>query len=204
MPRIILLNGPARSGKDSLANAFVRHAHDQGLKAEVTKFALPLKEKAHALFGFAGKPHDFFENEKDVPQAYLYGKTWRQVYIAVSELLFKPMFGKDIFGRLLVDEIEIIRKIAEVDGETDPDYFLVSDSGFLDEASVVVSRYGAENIILVHLERDGYDFTGDSRGYINLPEVRTLKFNLGEKLSLLHDCTERLFMAAQRSAGVEL
>lgn len=193
--KVILLNGPARSGKDSLAHAFAAYANGRLVTSEVTKFAKPLKESAHRLFGF-DLPHDAFEAVKDVPQDYLHGKTWRQVYIAVSELLFKPLFGADIFGRMLVDEIELLQKISKEDGEDPTDYFLVSDSGFAAEAQAVVDRFGAENVILVRLERDGYTFAGDSRGYIELPCL-TLNLNLGTNLSHLDNCVKVLFANAE-------
>ena len=201
--KVILLNGPARSGKDSLANSFTRLAHDEGLKAEVVKFAGPLKEMVHRAFGLP-EAHDSQESCKDTPLPQLFGKTPRQVYIALSETFMKPMLGTGIFGRLLADEIELLEKIAKEDGEPGADFYLVSDSGFFTEAAVVVDRFGLDNIILVHLERDGYDFTGDSRGYISLPGVRTISFNLGVDLFDLYSCTKTLFAAAQRSAGVEL
>jgi len=195
--KIILINGPARSGKDSLAHAFSRFTHEIGMKSEITKFALPLKEKAHALFGFPSAPHDFFEGEKDVPQTYLFGKTWRQIYIAVSEQLFKPLFGQDIFGKLLCQEIDLLEQIAREDLEPEADFFLVSDSGFAAEARAVVDHFGADNILLVRLARDGYTFAGDSRGYISLPDVRTVEFNLGDRLSNIDKAVSALFLVAQ-------
>jgi hypothetical protein len=195
--KIILINGPARSGKDSLAQAFSRFTHEIGMKSEITKFAQPLKEKAHALFGFPNAPHDFFENCKDVPQEYLFGKTWREIYIAVSEKLFKPLFGADIFGKLLCQEVDLLQKIAREDLEPEADFFLVSDSGFTAEARAVVDHFGADNILLVRLARDGYTFAGDSRGYIELPGVKTKEYNLGPNLSELNDVIARLFISSQ-------
>lgn len=194
--KVILINGPARSGKDSLAHAFVRYVGGQLLKAEVMKFAQPLKEGAHRLFGFPHAKHDAFEDVKDQPQTYLHGKTWRQVYIAVSELLFKPLFGADIYGRMLADEIQVLRTVDASDGEQPTDFYPISDSGFAAEAGAVVDRFGANNVLLVRLTRDGYTFAGDSRGYIELPGVRTVEMNLGKDLCDLDACVERLFRMA--------
>jgi hypothetical protein len=60
----------------------------------------------------------------------------------------------------------------------------------------VVDRFGANNVLLVRLTRDGYTFAGDSRGYIELPGVRTVEMNLGDNLSRLDECVERLFRMA--------
>ena len=191
--RVILLNGPARSGKDSLATAFANHAAKRGKVSEIVKFAGSLKDSAHRLFGFVNVMHDHFEAEKDKPQHYLHGKTWRQIYIAVSELLFKPTFGADIFGRLTRDEMNVLREVNRMDGDPPVDFWLVSDSGFAPEARVLVDSFGVENIILVRLERDGYSFAGDSRGYIALPGVTPIIMNLGDKLAKLDECAAELF-----------
>jgi hypothetical protein len=195
--RVILLNGPARSGKDSLANAFAKFTYDVGMKSEIVKFAQPLKEMVHRAFNLP-EAHDSQESVKDVKNVRnLGGMTPRQVYIAFSETFMKPMLGQGVFGRMLVSDMNLLQRIAREDMEPEADFFLVSDSGFAAEAREVVDAFGRDNIILVHLERDGYDFKGDSRGYIELPGVRTLKFNLGDQLSNLDDCVQALFIVAQ-------
>lgn len=179
--KIVLINGPARSGKDSLATAILRDAQEMGVTASIIKFAGNLKEMTHRAFNLPER-HDSQEGVKDQPNGLLLGKTPRQVYIAVSEMLMKPLFGQGVFGRMLVEEIAVLETIAREDGDDPTDLYLVSDSGFLPEAQVVVDRFGVENVILVRLTRAGYDFTGDSRGYITLPGVRTLDMNLGLNL----------------------
>ena len=45
------------------------------------------------------------------------------------------------------------------------------DGGFGDEVVAIESAY--DFVLIVRLHRDGFDFTGDSRRYINLPNTPT-------------------------------
>lgn len=156
--QVIFFNGPPYCGKDTLAKAFAKMAP----AFKVVKFARILKEHTHALYGFAGVPHDHFENVKDMPCETFLGKTPRQAYIAVSETLMKPLHGEEVFGELLLKEL---KKDEKAKG------FLISDSGFAPEAMPVIRHFGEENCLLVRIRADerGCSFKGDSRGYIDLP-----------------------------------
>ena len=156
---IILVNGPPGSGKDTIGHILSFYFH-----AQVTKFAKYLKDKAHALYGFPGVKHDAFEDVKDEPQACLYGKTWREIYIALSEEFYKPLYGKDFFGRILADEI------AEDGGEL----YVVTDSGFMEEAGALIEALEEDHDFhLIRVIRPGCDFEKDSRGPVYLPFVPT-------------------------------
>ena len=85
--------------------------------------------------------------------------TLRQFYIHVSENVMKPLFGIDIFGRLAVEYIK----------NTTQKITTISDSGFPDEAMPVVEHFGLDNVFLIRIHRNGCDFQGDSRSYIDLP-----------------------------------
>lgn len=41
-----------------------------------------------------------------------------------------------------------------------------SDSGFQSEMEPLIEQFGIDNVVLVRLNRDGYDFSGDSRSYL--------------------------------------
>jgi hypothetical protein len=194
--KIILINGSARSGKDSLANAFAKFTHEIGLKSEVVKFAGPLKEMVHRAFGLPER-HDSQEAVKDQRLPLLFGETPRNLYIGFSELLMKPLFGDAVFGQMLVNEIVTLEEVSKVDKEPGADFYLVSDSGFTPEAKAIVDHFGVYNVMLVRLHRPGYTFAGDSRGYIELPGVKTKDYDLGPNLSELEDVVARLFISAQ-------
>lgn len=154
MKKIVLLNAPPSSGKDFGADFIVNNF--KGAKKD--KFARVLKERTHALYGFPSRGHDYYEAVKNKPNKDFYDLTPRQAYINVSELYFKPVHGNSIFGNILADELD--RYAWEI--------VVISDSGFVEEAQVLINKYGKENVILIQIERDGCDFNNDSRNYIDL------------------------------------
>ena len=159
MTKIILLNGPPRCGKDYAGNLLT------GPGARVAKFAHVLKERTHAAYSILHRgqpaPHDWFETTKDEPCGEFLGRTPREAYIAFSEQFMKPLHGVDIFGRLLLAEL----------AKHEDDLVIVTDSGFREEAEVLVKHYGAHNVRHVRLHREGRTFSGDSRGYIDLTDL---------------------------------
>jgi hypothetical protein len=178
MTRILLVNGPPRSGKDA-AGRMIRDATG----ASVCKFAESLKVGTHGLFsGLAGCPDPDtwaaeFESVKDRPRKEFFGKTPREAYIAVSELLCKPLFGEHFFGHVLADQIE----------EEGPEFVVVTDSGFEPEAQVLVQRFGADHVKVLRLYRQGCDFSSDSRGYIRPTSVEIIElYNDGTLEQLRH------------------
>lgn len=167
MTRITLLNGPPRSGKDAVADFMFK-----ALPSVIPmKFAKVLKESVHASLGlmsYTGDPlsHDHFEDVKDcVDVRGFNGVTPRQAYIQFSEAFAKPLWGDSIFGEWLADDIRMLNRNVR-------HHVVVSDSGFVDEALVLIERFGADNVDLVRIERPGCDFSIDSRSYLELP-VRT-------------------------------
>lgn len=165
-PFVVFINGPPGSGKDTLA----QHLRAKLRGLQVVKFAGHLKRAthfAHCLFDVADDP-GAFEASKDRPLPEFFGVPPRLAYIAFSERYMKPLHGKDVFGRILVREMDqLARRILGLTG------FAISDSGFAEEAQPVIARFGAANCLLirVHAEARGCTFEGDSRAYIELPNV---------------------------------
>jgi hypothetical protein len=158
--KIILLNGAPSSGKDTAANYLV----EKYPNIKTDKFARVLKERTHALYGFSNRAHDYYETVKSLPNDDFYGLTPRQTYINVSETYFKVHHGGSIFGQILSFEID----------NYDCDILVISDSGFEEEAQVLIDKYGEDNIILIKVQREGCTFDKDSRNYIDLgPNVCT-------------------------------
>ena len=153
-PEILLLNGPPRCGKDSLALFLQEH---QGFTA--MKFAEPLRKVVPALFSL--DPEDWermIEEHKSTPFSCLQGMTPREAQIWVSEDVVKPKFGNNFFGISMLRRIDRLR----------PDRIAISDSGFLEEAKVLVGYYGCSKMTLAHIYRPDCTFEGDSRSYIDL------------------------------------
>jgi hypothetical protein len=157
--KIILVNGPPGSGKDTIGGMF----HQQS-DSRVEKFSKYLKESTHRLYNIKGRdgtivPHDYFEHRKDQPCQELGGAIPRQCYIGVDKYL-KSIHGDDILGRKLLDRLV---------GYEHWRSCVVTDSGFFDEAMVLVRHYGVDNIAVIRLQRVDCCFTNDSRGYVTIP-----------------------------------
>ena len=91
----------------------------------------------------------------------------RQALIHISEDIVKPQKGKDYYGKKLVEKIE----------NSSERFYFVSDGGFLDEATMVADK--GYNVYIVHLERSGATFEGDSRKLLNkddFKEYSNIKF----------------------------
>jgi hypothetical protein len=71
----------------------------------------------------------------------------------------KPLFGSDIFGQLLLRDLQ---------APTNAAFTVVSDSGFIDELMPLRKQYGIKNIYVLKLTRSGTSYAGDSRGYLDL------------------------------------
>lgn len=160
--KIVLINGAPRSGKDSAGNMIAAAAPGRWT---VSKFSKGMKERCHAAYRILNSngspaPHDYFENVKDEPSRRFLGITPREAYIAFSEKFMKPLHGEDVFGHMLVEELDSLEKY--------PDGMLITDSGFYHEAVVLVDTYGSEDMTLIRLHRVGYTFDNDSRNLINL------------------------------------
>jgi len=138
-------------------------------------FAKILKDQTHAAYGLAGISFDHYEAYKDTPLPEFYGLTPRQAYIIHSEVYTKPQHGKDAFGRFWLEEAQ---------KHPDVPYWLISDSGFAEEAVPVVEAHGRVFCLLFRLHREGCSFRSDSRSYISLP-VGTLDIRNDETRDVL-------------------
>ena len=160
--KIVLINGPRRSGKSTLAKILWMRVQSS---SEIIGFSYHLKRFVHGIYlgakGFKMDP-DVFDAVKEEPQPLLSGRSWRQMYIHYSENVIKPMHGKEWFGE------QFTRAAVETGHET----IFVPDSGFREEAETVVRNFGASNVLLLRMHRTGcvYD-SMDSRGYITLADL---------------------------------
>lgn len=152
MHHIVLLNGPPYSGKDLGAEALrIRHGFT------TARFSDPLKRAVPAFYGH--KHADLEPTKDEIDKLYPY--TYRQVQISLSEDWAKIYFGKTIFGDLAA---KMVRRRADVQRWVFP------DSGFQPEVDAFVAELrGFANIMLVRVIRPGFDFSNDSRGYVDVP-----------------------------------
>lgn len=155
MIRYIILNGPPGSGKTSIATELVRALrHEIGHPDAVTSdsFAAPIKH-----FVAAALAEKYANMNKEMPRAELSGRSARQALIALTEDHCKPLYGDDVFGKWLV-----YRTLKHPHKK--PDFVVIDDGGFPGEILAVPNRF------VIRVLREGKNFTGDSRGFVDAPD----------------------------------
>lgn len=171
--KVLLLNGPPRSGKDTIG----RTLWDLIPRLVNLKFAEPIVQ-----FMFQAYSIRMEQTEKDQPHPALNGRTPREVAIAYSERFCKPLYGQDYFGKLAARSIDQMEKIAM-------QVCCFTDSGFVHEARPVALHVGGHNVLQIRVTRPGRTFQGDSRSYWELrdPTISSIEFdNDGPDLTSLH------------------
>ena len=174
-PKIILLNGPAGSGKDCIAkyieatNSLIK---PHSFKAALIKIAAAMAnidlhhwECRYEVREFKERPWDAlpdmrymgdhfaeccgFDFDPDRPMSM------REFLAFVSEIVIKPAMGLDFFGRAAMKYC---------DDHPMPVY-VFSDSGFESEVKPFLDS-GNYDVYVVKLHRGDLDFDGDSRDYL--------------------------------------
>lgn len=188
--KIILLNGPPRAGKDAIGSML-----EMGInRSRRFKFAAPIIAYMRDEFDIQMETV-----QKDAPHPRLFGRTPREVAIAYSERMCKPLFGQDYFGKKAIEDIEAARKGCMTD------IAIFTDSGFVTEVLPLIERYSAENILVVRVHRLGKNFEGDSRSFWQPPPgVKDLDFDNDPKTlrelttkvqaDLIPEIRERLYL----------
>lgn len=156
---LILLNGPAGSGKDTLAAILMAQGHVQ----QVMQFKEPMFDIALLASGMHTNPKCWWDRyndreRKELPWDVLGGMSCREFMIHISEKFIKPVFGEDYFGnQLAIKYFDCDPHVMDV---------AVSDSGFQSELDALNRAVGPANVMVVRLNREGYTFKGDSRTYV--------------------------------------
>ena len=94
--------------------------------------------------------------------------TIREAMIYVSEIVVKPRWGDDWFGKERVRKMDKVGwSCVDLDtGKETPTLFTDDSAAFVDELYPLIDYVGQENILLLRIHRDGFTFEGDSRNYI--------------------------------------
>lgn len=155
----ILFSGPPRSGKDTAAKiAWEFCTVPAGRMAHWEKFSFPNKR---AFAGMMGVPCDNwgyvrgYEEAKDAVIPSL-GVSYRQWQIDYSERFMKPLYGENVFGRLLLSRCS---DYASGVGGAFEVIHIVSDCGF----QVEVDYLAPYRVLFFDMHRPGTDYVGDSR-----------------------------------------
>lgn len=163
--RVVLLNGPPKCGKDTIASHLVPYFAFQKMK-----FAAPIKRMAAGLLDMRTeliedhKDHEMnilcketTSDEFGIAPTYSEKDTIRRLLIRISEDFLKPVYGDTFFGRLAVREMQ----------RSSYSLIVFTDSGFATEATSIIRAIGKSNVLLIRLHRDGCTFDGDSRSYLS-------------------------------------
>jgi len=154
--KIILLNGPPNSGKDTLADRLELESED----VNRCSFKDPLYDLVAAAYDISlGELLELCNDrdKKEVCSYLLDGDSPRTAMIKMSERIIKPVFGKEVFGKLAAKQI--------ANGCVN----VFSDSGFTDELPPLFDVVPWAEVLLVQIRGKG-NFDGDSRDYLNRDE----------------------------------
>jgi len=157
--KVILFNSPANSGKD-----FAVEYLSKQYRVFPFSFKQKLIEITKDIYSLTDEDIAFFSSreQKELRQHKLIGRSWRQALIHVSEDVIKPAFGDEYFGTSAVKYIQQNSKNEIV---------ACGDCGFVAEINPLITAFGAENMFLVRIESEGCSFDGDSRTYVDHPEI---------------------------------
>lgn len=161
--KYILLNGPPRAGKDTAAKMILGMLREVGHTAYEDKLSAPIKQAFAATVDadineFVVGGYEEFK-ERVIP---IFGVSFRQWQIDFSEKFMKPLYGTNIFSKLLLERA------------TGEDFCVVSDCGFQKEADYL-SQHSPCYVINIH--RQGATFEGDSREWVSASRAE-LEFNV--------------------------
>lgn len=190
-PFLVLFNGPRHSGKDEAVNYCV-----EAFGARPFKMSAPLKLAIKALFCLSDEEVNHLEATKTQPSSLLFGKSYVEVQISLSEEWGKVQWGRDFFGRIAARSIK-----RWVDYSMDAGMYVCSDSGFEEESWPVINAiFGKSNTLLVKLSRPGKSFEGDSRSYVDLEGVMAVDIANNGDLASYHKELHQVIEALVRPA----
>lgn len=177
-PKVVLINGKKRSGKDWTADKIKDELNERGYSVKVMSFAQPMKTIVSKTFGISEDQLDEYKNDTELfgieikvypnnqPQGTLHYVTFREILQWFGTEAMKPIFGDDVWASLLFKQAK----------ESDVDFVLVPDFRFLieyDESALTLKirndeieaqctdRHASET----ELDNFVFDYEIDNTGY---------------------------------------
>lgn len=164
MLNIILVNGPPGSGKDHFYK-YIDLCHSN-INPYHFKFAQPIRDFLKAVYDFTDEDIIFYKDIKH-PK---YNKSIREIMIDFSENFIKKLHGSYFFADQCANSV--LDFIEDLDSPT----IILTDCGFNYEVQrfidIIQERITDVNFQIVRLYGK-YDFSGDSRSYIEIPGIPT-------------------------------
>ena len=138
--KIILLHGPRACGKSNYARKTLIKFYHFSLAQEV-------KEGCHRALNIR-VPYNFFEDCKNEPNFLFHDKTPREAWINYAEEFIKPLLGKDYFAKQVINQIDKLNVYSDRP-------VLIRDLRRQEELDALVDNLGADNIMIIYIQRDG-------------------------------------------------
>lgn len=168
--RVILFNGGIECGKDTIARLLADELRSHHQDVVITGFKAALFDAVRDEFElspaewaeFMDRYNDRATKEQKWERLYSDRKIYspRGAMIHVSEDIYKPRYGNEAFGLMLVDHL------FEIISEKNVDYFICPDSGFIDELKPLCEKF---DVLFFSLRGRG-TFEGDSRRLLHKQE----------------------------------
>jgi len=168
--KLIILNGPRDTGKDTAADYLVeRYGYTKlEMKGALRRLAHEIASLTCADPVAFCNALEFNRDLKDTKRVPEFGnRTWPEFIIWLSESVCKPIFGKSVFALAAVKAVR----------DCGADRVVFSDGGFQEEVDVLYdgtrdARRYPQEFLVIHMYREGRSFSSvrkDSRGYVRHP-----------------------------------
>ena len=149
----VVFNGPPKSGKDFICDSLIDLSCNE---FNHLRFKDKLFELVQCIYDIDKETFFKIYNNremKDLPHPAFNMLSPRQAMIYVSEVVIKPRFGKNYFGKIAAKNMKHGMNV-------------FSDGGFIEE--LVPVYYESEgNLLIFRVHKDECNFSKDSRGYID-------------------------------------
>lgn len=185
--KMIVLNGPPRSGKDT----FLKLLKAVFMDDLPTDTFIPFSYKWVLCEGVAQRynvsPQTIWDlnadtTKKDKPKKLFGGKSVRQCLIYESEEVIKKELGEN---GVAIKTFENLKKhVYSLNIDLEKCVLISPDGGFESEMNCAMEFFGLKrsDIMLIQFQRDGCTFDGDSRSFLSNPDM--VIQNDGDKIEL--------------------
>lgn len=151
---IVVFNAPMGVGKDAIVDHLVDLFRRSSKKMEMKARLIAL---TCLIYGVSKEwwEENYTRIGKEQPREELGGLSMRNALIHTSEVVIKPNYGQDYFGKAARQELDAIGKT----------WFFFADGGFPAELIPIGEGYKP---LLIRIHRDGYEYDPltDSRSYV--------------------------------------
>lgn len=172
--KVILLAGPARSGKDTIAKMIQKETS----KSEILSFAGPLKQIIASTFDISLEDLDFYKNKSDKFILNLseeeksnfnvnWGTNFRQILQRFGTEGMKPVFGDGVWADIACKKIK----------ESNNEVFIIPDFRFQIEANTVLELVNNDiaNVYFLNIYSDMCTITDNQ--HISEKDLENFEFD---------------------------